>query len=160
LNVYSNHCLGKKKKLQLVKITGDSILLQNQEDSLILKIIESNFFSEQKDIIKLLSDNGVDMPQATLSRRFKRLNINKINGVYKVVKQSEIKIVLEISLCLPNLIIIRTIPGHANSVAFKIDGSVIEGVRGTIAGDDTIFVAVEECKIDQVQQIFKRLLNV
>lgn len=134
-------------------------MLQNQEDSLILKIVESNFFSEQKDIIKMLRDNGVDMPQATLSRRFKRLNINKINGVYKVVKQSEIKIVLEILLCLPNLIIVRTIPGHANSVAFKIDGSVVEGVRGTIAGDDTIFVAIEEAKIYQVHQIFTRLLN-
>lgn len=159
MNIYSNHCFDKKKKLQLCKITGDSILLQNQEDSLILKIVESNFFSEQKDIIKMLRDNGVDMPQATLSRRFKRLNINKINGVYKVVKQSEIKIVLEILLCLPNLIIVRTIPGHANSVAFKIDGSVVEGVRGTIAGDDTIFVAIEEAKIYQVHQIFTRLLN-
>lgn len=130
---------------------------QSQEDNLILQIVENNLLSEQKDVIKFLLEKGVDMPQATLSRRFKRLNISKVNGIYKVIKQSEIKIILKISVCLPNLVIVKTIPGHANSVAFKIDESVMDFIHGTIAGDDTIFIAVDVAKIDQVFNNLKKM---
>ena len=42
------------------------------------------------------------------------------------------------------MLVLRTPPGSANLVASSLDAAAIEGVAGTIAGDDTIFVALAE----------------
>ena len=45
-----------------------------------------------------------------------------------------------------NLVVARTEPGHASSVAVEIDSAALEEIVGTIAGEDTIFVAVRDQK--------------
>ena len=43
-----------------------------------------------------------------------------------------------------NLLVLRTPPGSANLVANALDGAGLEGIAGTIAGDDTIFIALDD----------------
>ena len=42
------------------------------------------------------------------------------------------------------MIVIKTRPGYASSIAYNIDNSDVEEILGTIAGDDTIFVVAKE----------------
>lgn len=122
------------------------------EDEVLLKTVKNNSFAEQSDLQIALKAKGIDMPQATLSRRLKKLNVAKVNGVYQIVKQHKATPITQITQLPPNLIVINTLPGHANSVAYIIDDEfVIEqtlGITGTIAGDDTIFIAVDDKQLD------------
>lgn len=117
------------------------------EDEILLKCIKGATFTEQSDLQAALKNKGVDMPQATLSRRLKKLNVAKVNGVYQIVKQNISAPVIRITQLPPNLIVINTLPGHASSVAYIIDDAFVDdqlfGISGTIAGDDTIFMAVD-----------------
>ncbi|HOV42505.1 MAG TPA: arginine repressor, partial [Syntrophothermus lipocalidus] len=59
-----------------------------------------------------------------------------------------------------SLIVIKTLPGTAQAVASAIDNSEIEGVLGTVAGDDTILVVMKARKyLRQVFGRFKELIG-
>lgn len=122
------------------------------EDDVLLKTVKNNSFAEQSDLQVALKDKGIDMPQATLSRRLKKLNIAKVNGIYQIVKQHKATSIIKITQLPPNLIVINTLPGHANSVAYIIDDEFVTeqifGIIGSIAGDDTIFIAVDHKQLD------------
>ena len=104
------------------------------------------------------------MPQATLSRRLKKLNIAKVSGIYQIIKQSTLNPIIKITEVSPNLLIINTIPGNANSVAYIIDDEFVSdqlyGILGSIAGDDTIFVAVNpkqfDVAVEQLKKFFQK----
>ena len=121
------------------------------EDEILLKCIKGTAFAEQSDLQIALKAKGIDMPQATLSRRLKKLNVAKVNGAYQIVKQRAQSPITRITQLPPNLIVINTLPGHANSVAYIIDDEFLNeqtsGISGTIAGDDTIFIAVAEPRL-------------
>jgi arginine repressor len=61
----------------------------------------------------------------------------------------------------PNLIVINTLPGHTNSVAYVIDEESVAdeyfGISGTIAGDDTIFIAVDDKQLSAAYKQLKDL---
>lgn len=118
-------------------------MVHDELDRLILNCIQSRSVSGQELLVSLLKERGHDINQATLSRRLKRLHIQKQDGVY-VYKSFFVarQVCKEIVICPPNLVVIKTIPGHANGVAFQIDEAQLSEIEGTIAGDDTIFVAV------------------
>ena len=128
------------------------------EDDFLLKLVKSKKYAEQADLQNALKEGGVDMPQATLSRRLKKLNIAKVNGAYQVVKNLSVNQITKITQLLPNLIIMNTLPGHAGSVAYIIDDEFVfdqsHGITGTIAGDDTIFIAVNS---DQLKDAYQQL---
>lgn len=129
------------------------------ENEVILDLVKKGDFAEQADLQEALKAKAIEMPQATLSRRLKKLNIIKVNGAYKVVKQRSIVPVTAVTPVAPNLIVIRTLPGHADGVAYNIDeefSGKLSGVAGTIAGDDTIFVAVQA---DCLEAAFKDLIG-
>ena len=60
---------------------------------------------------------------------------------------------LEDVRCAQNQIVLRTSPGHANSVAVALDGERWPEVVGTIAGDDTILVICPDASTAQQVQI-------
>jgi transcriptional regulator of arginine metabolism len=57
---------------------------------------------------------------------------------------------LSLDLSGDNLVIARTEPGHASAVAVEIDGAALDEIVGTLAGEDTIFVAVRDQKAQRV----------
>ncbi len=123
-------------------------------DDLILSIVHNEVIAEQSELQLSLKKRGYDIPQATLSRRLKKMNIVKVNGLYKVIdyKQPGLPLVLNIQVSEFGLIVVQTHPGNANSLAYYLDRKYVSfaiqeqthsGILGTIAGDDTVLVILK-----------------
>jgi transcriptional regulator of arginine metabolism len=126
-------------------------------------LISSQELGSQEEVLLALKNEGIEVTQATLSRDLKQLKVAKaasMNGhyvyvlpnetMYKRVRkpQSAVKMMtlpgmLSITFS-GNLAVIRTRPGYASSIAYNIDNGKIKGILGTIAGDDTIIIVVQE----------------
>ena len=122
----------------------------------IRRIIAENPVDSQEHLTALLRREGFDVAQATLSRDLKHLGIGKAptaDGRYTYVPaEGEVKpgsdttymqdfkrgfLSVEFSSALG---LMRTLPGHASSVASALDNLRIREVLGTIAGDDTVLI--------------------
>ena len=127
----------------------DSVL-----DGHILNIVNSLEIREQIDLQTMLKERGYDIPQATLSRRLKKLKIVKIAGVYTNVdfNPPNLPLVLNMQISESGIIVLHTPPGNASSLAayfdqkyvsFSVDQKNSSGVLGTIAGDDTVILIIK-----------------
>lgn len=123
-------------------------------DGHIMNIIQIDEISEQGDLQNILKKRGFDVPQATLSRRLKKLKIAKVAGVYKVIdfNQTNLPSILNIEVSDFGFIVLHTNPGSANGLGYFIDHKYVDyfqknnkksGVLGSIAGDDTVLVIVK-----------------
>jgi transcriptional regulator of arginine metabolism len=115
-------------------------------DEAILRLLETHEISDQAVLQRLLAAEGHAPSQSTLSRHLKRLSIQKVGGRYQhvepVVPELPRITVLEAP---PNLLVLKTAPGYAQAVAVRLDRMPdIPGLAGTVAGDDTIFIAVTD----------------
>lgn len=118
------------------------------------KILESGKNSTQEEIREMLEAKGFDVNQSTISRDIKKLGAikgtdKKGRTTYRLsdssnestfIAQSMTDLILEITHN-DSLIVIQTTPGSASLVARQLDINKPAGILGTIAGDDTIFVA-------------------
>ena len=123
-------------------------------DTHIVSIVQKHKIQEQSDLQQLLKERGYTVPQATLSRRIKSLNIVKVAGLYQALglQQMNLPIVLNIQFSDFGQIVLHTPPGQASSLAAYIDQKYVtfsvhnankSGVLGTIAGDDTVLLLVK-----------------
>jgi transcriptional regulator of arginine metabolism len=121
-------------------------MLDQNRLSIIADIIRSFKVSNQHDLQEYLRERGLDTTQSSISRDLKKLGVVKVEGFYKTpsiaLGESSKVDRLDASTAGDNLIVLKTGPGNANRAGFVIDRANIPGVLGTIAGDDTIFVAV------------------
>ncbi len=126
-------------------------------------IISSQEISKQEELLDELYKAGFPCTQATLSRDLKQLKIVKaqntegryiymlpetrvyrsVNDTHMTVKALNSMGVLSIKFS-KNIAVVKTLPGHASHVAYDIDNAQLDCVLGTVAGDDTIFVVLEE----------------
>ena len=119
------------------------------------KIISEGEIASQEELLKKLKGEGISCTQATLSRNLRQLGVIRIpsdKGKYRYSlpessKQSagsgsilNIISVIKSIVDARGLILLKTIPGHASSVAFIIDNTNRYEIAGTIAGDDTILI--------------------
>lgn len=126
-------------------------------------IISSRELGSQEELLVALQQEGFKLTQATLSRDLKQLKVAKaatMNGNYvyvlpnatmykRVSSPSQIKEMMQVPGFISiqfsgNMAVIRTKPGYASSIAYNIDNSKIPYILGTIAGDDTIFMVIQE----------------
>lgn len=124
------------------------------------KIIKYNRIDSQETLLGFLEKEGYSVTQATLSRDLKLLRVGKIadghSGYYYTLpgdeerRESE-KTYLQdflrgyVSIDFSgNIAVIRTLTGHADSVAIALDNLMFEGVIGTVAGDDTVIAVLAE----------------
>lgn len=112
----------------------------------IIRLIKEGI-GEQSELLNKLDSLGHKLTQSSVSRRLKQLGVSKLHGKYHLPKTSGFK-ETKISFIQPNLFVIKTAPGHASVVATIIDEQLIENSQlpefvGSIAGDDTIFLAVD-----------------
>ncbi|MCM2249740.1 MAG: hypothetical protein NDI58_04115 [Geothrix sp.] len=112
-------------------------------DPLILQLLESHPIADQTDLLDRLSAEGHELTQSTLSRRLKRLGVQKVQGRYRRVEGTA-QILPDVSIAEvpPNLLVLRTAPGFAQALGLSVDADPVPGQMGTLAGDDTVFVAV------------------
>jgi len=114
----------------------------------ILKLIRSERISTQEELAQALKKVGVLATQVTLSRDIRELRLVKTHNGYVETSAEEAAPqfamlaaeFLQDVRSAQNLVVLRTAPGHANSVAVALDNEKWPEILGTIAGDDTILV--------------------
>jgi transcriptional regulator of arginine metabolism len=140
--------------------------------ALLTQLVADRHFTSQESLVKALGRAGVKATQATLSRDLRSLGVLKRPGpegrmVYELPgpagetldrqRQSlDLKVFVNEVRVAQNLALVRTPPGHANAVARAIDLSELEGVVGSVAGDDTVLVVAEDAP---AARRFKRWLD-
>ena len=128
-------------------------------DSLILWLLEEQPIADQGDLLVRLAALGHDLTQSTLSRRLKRLGVQKIQGRYRRAEASAQSLpgasIIEVP---PNLLVLRTAPGFAQALGLSLDADPVAGQMGTLAGDDTVFVAVLPGRLTEVKAHLARVL--
>ena len=130
-------------------------------DAAILKLAEEREITDQSEFLALLRPAGHEVTQPTLSRHLRKLGIQKVAGRYQRVEQPPAEMpAFEMKQVPPNILVIRTRPGFAQPLAVKLDQRRIEGVAGTLAGDDTVFIAVAfSAALKNVAAVVEQLLT-
>ena len=125
---------------------------KNLRQKRLLSLIKAKPFATQEELRASLERAGVPATQSSLSRDIEELGIVKHRGHYTVPKSNgaAARGLLSLDLSGDNLVIARTEPGLASAVAVEIDGAAISEIVGTLAGEDTIFVAVREQKAQRI----------
>lgn len=141
----------------------------------IMDIISNQRITTQEELCDALKQNGFDVTQATVSRDIKELHLIKIPDQegysyampeLTALKGSEERMrrvfqdsVINIDYS-NNIIVIKTMPGAAQSVASLIDTSEQSHILGSVAGDDTIFVVVKPAEaVEKVVDEFNRMIH-
>jgi transcriptional regulator of arginine metabolism len=136
----------------------------------ILKLIRAKSLRTQEDLARALRALGVPATQVTLSRDIHDLGLVKTaegyteGAVESVPAAPEVEtlvgeFVFDIRIA-QNLLVLRTPPGHANSVAVALDKADWPEVTGTLAGDDTILVIAPDAKTaDALKTRFLKLVR-
>src|SRR4030095_16285087 len=114
----------------------------------ILNLIRAKPVGRQEDLRALLERAGVPATQSSVSRDLEELGVVKHHGHYTLPRTNgtAVRGLLSLDQAGDSLVIARTIPGLASAVAVEIDAAAIPEIVGTIAGEDTIFVAVRDQK--------------
>ena len=121
----------------------------------ILELIKENDIETQSELLEKLNAEGFSATQATVSRDIKELRLVKVpssNGAYKYASENVSEDESQshsylFSTAVTNidyahaLVVIKTKVGMAQAVCAALDSTNRAGIIGTIAGDDTIFVA-------------------
>jgi transcriptional regulator of arginine metabolism len=128
----------------------------------ILSLIQAKPIGTQEDLRAMLERAGVAATQSSVSRDLEELGIVKQHGHYTLPRANgtSARGLLSLDQAGESLVIARTLPGLASAVAVEIDSAALADVVGTIAGEDTIFIAVRGAKaqrtiIKKVWELFK-----
>lgn len=123
----------------------------------ILSLIQARPIGTQEDLRTMLERAGVPATQSSVSRDLEELGIVKQHGHYTLPRANgaSARGLLSLDQAGDSLVIARTLPGLASAVAVEIDAAAISDVVGTIAGEDTIFIAVRDAKAKKA--IIKRV---
>jgi transcriptional regulator of arginine metabolism len=124
----------------------------------ILDILRAEPAATQAELCQKLARRGIRVTQATVSRDVEELGLAKTRDGYvarppdapKAVPQPSLPMVLKEFLRdvrqASNLVILKTHPGNAHSVGVALDAERWPEVVGTVAGDDTIFIATPSAR--------------
>ena len=132
--------------------------MKTKRQKKILELIQQKTISTQEELAESLRQDGLNVTQATVSRDIKELGLIKVlvgNDIYKYalpmeqvsVSESRLKFILQEFVIgwddSENLIVMKTLPGNAHTVASVLDSAQWEEVIGSIAGDDTILLVIK-----------------
>nr|WP_301553583.1 transcriptional regulator ArgR [Desulfuribacillus alkaliarsenatis] len=148
--------------------------MKGQRHLRIRELVKEKDIETQDELVTELKRLGFKATQATVSRDIKELQLIKVptatgRYIYSLASeqpfnpQQKIKRVLVDSFVsldkAENLIVMKTLPGHANALGSLIDGLGWDGIIGTICGDDTILIIAKDKQVAQlVEQQFLDML--
>ena len=140
----------------------------------ILEIISKNEVNTQEELARLLQLEGFAVTQATVSRDIKELNLIKVKGSILKSKYAQnpksfvvgdkisplFDSFIRSIVCAKNLVVIKTLEGHASACGMAVDKLTITEIVGSVAGDDTLLIVTnsDEDAI-KVQNIIKGYVN-
>jgi transcriptional regulator of arginine metabolism len=134
---------------------------KNQRQHRITKLLENQPVTSQGQLVELLGEQGVVATQATVSRDLEDLGAVKVRlpggdtayalpelPTHQIAPEDHLRRVLGewvVELAHSgNLVVLRTPPGSAHVVGSALDRSGMDSIIGTVAGDDTVLVIVDE----------------
>ena len=137
-------------------MTGD----RRKRQLKILELISTRPIRTQEELAEALSAEGWSVTQSSVSRDIAALRLAKVDGAYQrparigeTPQHPDERRIVEGVLTMESagdaLIVLHTPPGEANRVGVAIDRLAWGDVIGTLAGDDTIFVAVKDAAARQ-----------
>lgn len=134
--------------------------MKSSRQEKILELISAKDIETQEQLMKELNAHGYLVTQATISRDIKQLRLVKRAGPYGALRyeisdsnkvpefSSTIEKIFRQSVvqysCAQNLVVIKTLPGLASAACSAIDQMALPTVLGSIAGDDTAFIAMRD----------------
>jgi len=141
----------------------------------ILEIINSQDIETQEELAEELKKSGMNVTQATVSRDIKELKLIKVlseTGKYKYATITHTESFMSNKLVniftqtvinvetIENFVVVRTISGSASAAAEAIDSLNFDGIAGTLAGDNTIFVLARTPeKAQTISQKMKKMIS-
>jgi arginine repressor len=141
----------------------------------ILEIINSKDIETQEELADELKKSGMNITQATVSRDIKELKLIKVlseSGKYKYATIIHTENFLSNKLVnifsqtvigiesVDKFVILKTISGSASAAAEAIDSLNFDGIAGTIAGDNTIFVLTRDNeKAQTITRKMKKMIS-
>ena len=102
----------------------------------------------QSELLALLGERGLACSQPALSRDLRALGVAKVSGAYQLVEEERVtpltalRSLLRSAEPVEHLVLVRSEPGAASAVARALEAEDVPELIGTIAGDDTVLVAV------------------
>ncbi len=134
---------------------------KHQRQHRVAKLLELRAVGSQSQLVELLAAEGIEATQTTVSRDLEELGALKVRlpggdtayalpelPAQQIAPGDHLRRVLgEWAVEVTNsgdLVVLRTPPGCAHVVGSALDRSGLEGVLGTVAGDDTVLVVVDE----------------
>ncbi len=133
---------------------------KSQRQHVVERLLSEHAVTSQAELVELLAAEDIEATQATVSRDLEELGAVKLRAggqtVYAIPElpsQRSVPVETLRRVCgdwvvdvahSGNLVVLRTPPGSAHVVASAIDRSALDGLLGTVAGDDTILVIASE----------------
>lgn len=131
---------------------------KRERHKIILEIINENEVCTQDELTLILNQMGYSVSQSTVSRDINELNLIKSDGrekksryvhaldTGKTFSPQKMNILKQSTLSIEfanNLIVVKTLSGHANAVALAVDELSFSQVLGTVAGDDVVLIVAK-----------------
>lgn len=122
---------------------------KDQRQEALLKLISAERIASQAELARRLRSRNFDVTQASISRDLEELGVIKSSGIYTLPKKPHGAAVFGLrglETSGESLVVVKCDSGLASAAAVQIDAARIPEIVGTIAGDDTIFVAVRDAR--------------
>ncbi|MCI0365985.1 MAG: hypothetical protein L0219_19170 [Phycisphaerales bacterium] len=149
---------------------------KRQRHQRIRELLGSQTVANQEQLQEMLRAKNIEATQATLSRDLREIGVVKgpagyqlpealplqrngaVNGTGKSILERVLPSELLSAEAGGNLVVLRTQPAHANTLAIEIDRAQLPEVMGTIAGDDAVFVAARNAaQANRILRMFRKM---
>jgi transcriptional regulator of arginine metabolism len=119
--------------------------LKEERQRAIREMVVQRPIHTQQELAEALAELGYPATQATVSRDIQELRLVRTAGGYRLggLGSALSEVVVRITE-VEFLVVVHTSPGTANLVARAIDESELDGIAGTVAGDDTVLVVLSD----------------
>ncbi|MCU1288727.1 MAG: transcriptional regulator, ArgR family [Acidobacteria bacterium] len=124
-------------------------MIKEKRQQAVINLIQETDISTQEELSDLLAKAGFSVTQSSVSRDLEQIGIVKKNGFYampQIADRTQRFGLINLVTAGENLIVANCESGLASAVAVRIDNAKVSELVGTIAGDDTIFLAVKDAK--------------
>jgi transcriptional regulator of arginine metabolism len=127
-------------------------MLKQERQKRILNLIRARPIGTQEALRAHLEKVGVPATQSSVSRDLDELGVVKHHGRYALphANGDAARGLLSLDIAGEALIVAKCLPGRASSVAVEIDDATMPQIVGTLAGEDTILIAVRDQKSQRV----------
>ena len=123
-------------------------MIKRERQKRILNLIRAKRIGTQEELRAELERSGVPATQSSVSRDLDELGVVKHHGFYALPQANgdAARGLVSLDIAGDVLVIAKCLPGRASAVAVEIDEAALAEIVGTLAGEDTIFIATHDQK--------------